>query len=97
MIIEHILETREWKELLVNLFNGLDIFFVGVHCPLAELERREAQRIDRPNGDARRDFETIHAFNTYDLELDSMLPPDENVEVLIDSWNKRGKSAFWNS
>jgi chloramphenicol 3-O-phosphotransferase len=31
---------------------ALDVFFVGVHCPLRELKRRERQRGDRRPGEA---------------------------------------------
>lgn len=34
-------------ESLVELFDGIEVIFVGVHCPLEELERREQGRTDR--------------------------------------------------
>ncbi|MES0361073.1 MAG: hypothetical protein ABUK20_09175 [Anaerolineales bacterium] len=40
--MEYVLESEPpWLESLMNLFEGLYVRFVGVHCPLAELERRE--------------------------------------------------------
>jgi len=101
LIVEHIIEKREWKELLVDVFKDIDIFFVGIHCPVEELERREKLRGDRPLGGARKDFETIHAFNCYDLEIDGTLPPEENAELVISAWLQRedarikpGESSF---
>jgi len=95
LIVEHIVETPKWMARLVDLLSGCDVFFVGVHCSLEELERRELARGDRRIGDARRDFETIHEHCTYDAELDSTLPPVENAAQLILLWNARSRpSAF---
>lgn len=58
---------RGWQEHLA----GLDLFTVGVHCELAELERREKARGDRMIGQARRQFEHVHEEMRYDLEVDS--------------------------
>ena len=89
LIVEHIVETREWLADLLAILSGIDVFFVAVHCPLAELERREAARGDRPLGMAKADFESVHAFNAYDLEIDSTAPLDANVEALIAAWKRR--------
>jgi chloramphenicol 3-O phosphotransferase len=95
LIVEHIVETPEWMECLVTLLHGFDVFFVGVHCPLDELERREAARGDRPVGGARRDFETIHRHAIYDLELDGLEAPRANAMTLISAWRQRPlPSAF---
>ena len=69
LIVEYIVETPAWMDRLVALMAGQDVFFIGVHCPLDELERRELARGDRPVGDARRDFHTIHAHCIYDFEV----------------------------
>lgn len=89
LIVEHIVETRAWLRRLLVLLAGIDVFFVGVHCDLAELERRERARADRPLGDARRDFETIHDHAFYDLELDARQPPDANAYRMIEAWRGR--------
>jgi chloramphenicol 3-O phosphotransferase len=95
MIVEHIVETPEWMKLLVTLLDGFDVFFVGVHCPLDELERREVARGDRPVGGTRRDFETIHRHAIYDLELDALIAPSANARIVISAWRQRERpSAF---
>jgi chloramphenicol 3-O phosphotransferase len=79
----------------LNLLASFDVFFVGIHCPLVELERRELARGNRRLGEARSDFETIHRFVSYDLELDSQLPAESNAAALIASWKRRKRpSAF---
>ncbi len=73
----------------LELLNGFDVFFVGIHCPLGELERRERERGNRPIGDAKRDFETTHGFCMYDFEVDSTKDAVENAKQVIDAWERR--------
>ena len=79
LLVEHIVETQEWMDRLVTLLAPFDVFYIGLHCPLEELERREIKRGDRPIGDTRNDFGIIHSFGAYDLELDSTELLEENV------------------
>jgi chloramphenicol 3-O phosphotransferase len=69
LVVEHTIETAEWMDRLTRLLHAHDIYFVGLHCPLEELERRERARGDRRIGEARGDFETTHGFCSYDLEV----------------------------
>jgi chloramphenicol 3-O phosphotransferase len=79
----------------VDLLRPFDVFFVGIHCPLEELEQRERARGNRSIGDARRDFETIHRDALYDLEVESTRPPAENAATIIAAWKRRlSPSAF---
>ena len=95
LIVEHIVETEAWMQRLVRLLYQLDVFFVGVHCPLPELERRELERGDRRMGEARADFEITHTFGKYDFEVLSTLPREENVQAVIAAWKARQHpSAF---
>jgi chloramphenicol 3-O phosphotransferase len=95
LIVEYIIETGEWMQRLVTTLHRSDVFFVGVQCPLDELERRERARGDRPIGDARRDFFTVHAHAEYDFEVDGTALPEQNADLIIKAWVKRsGASAF---
>jgi chloramphenicol 3-O phosphotransferase len=95
LIVEHIIESRAWLLRLVRMLAQKDVFFVGLHCDLAELERREIARGDRRIGDARRDYHQIHGYCRYDAELDSAAPPEANADRLIAAWRARtGPSAF---
>lgn len=89
LIFDHIIETKAWLYELVSLISELDVFFVGLHCSLPELERRERQRGDRRPGEARQDYQTVHSIPSYDLELDSEQPLEENVTRLIQAWKER--------
>lgn len=93
LILEHILDTKGWLELLQELFQPHDVFFVGVHCPLPVLLDRETRRGDRPLGSAQRDFETVHVDRTYDLELNSEDDLEENVRQLLVAWRSAKRSS----
>ena len=95
LIVDHIIENEMWMSDLVKLLAGLDVFFVGVHCPLPELERRERERGNRRVGEARTDYQVVHGFAEYDLEIDSLQPCQINVNTLVDAWESRqAPSAF---
>lgn len=95
LIVDHIIESQVWMSDLLRLFRAFDVFFVGVHCPLSELERRERERGDRRPGEAQMDFRKIHSFAEYDLEIDSMQPNQDSVDALIDAWKSRRRpTAF---
>ena len=102
LIVEHIIENEMWMSDLVKFlagldvfFVGLDVFFVGVHCPLPELERRERERGNRRVGEAGTDYQAVHGFAEYDLEVDSMQPCQTNANKLVDAWkSRRTPSAF---
>ncbi len=89
LIVDHIIENEIWMWDLVKLLAGLDVFFVGVHCPLPELERRERERGNRTVGEARTDYQVVHSFAAYDLEIDSMQPCQTNVNTLVAAWESR--------
>jgi chloramphenicol 3-O phosphotransferase len=95
LIVDHIIEQEQWLADLVELLAPFDVFFVEVHCPLPELERRERQRGDRRSGEARRDFQTVRRFTEYDLAIDATQPNDANVARLIAAWQARSRpTAF---
>lgn len=96
LVLEHILDTAGWMDQLVDLFAPFDVFFVGVHCPLDELIRREALRGDRPLGSAAQDFHTIHQGLEYDFEVHTDREPGQNIDEIVAAWAARGPdSAFF--
>ena len=96
LIVEHIIDTPGWHEDLVALLAPFDLFFVGVHCSLAELNRREAARGDREVGSAERDYHTIHQGLRYDFEVQSEASVESNVAGAIAAWQaRRAPSAFF--
>jgi chloramphenicol 3-O phosphotransferase len=95
LIVEHIVETEAWMSRLLRLLESIDVFFVGLHCPLAELEQRERQRGDRPPGDALRDYNSLPRFGAYDVEIDSTRDVVAGAQALLSAWRSRTRpSAF---
>lgn len=88
LIVEHIVEEQSWADQLANLFVGLDVFWIGVHAPIEEVERRERERGDRQIGEARYHLKT-HAFCRYDLEVDTSEPITPLVHRIVAAWNSR--------
>ena len=96
VILDHVLENPAWLDDCLCLFSGIEVLFVAVKCPLAELERREGERGDRHIGLARYQYERVHAHRVYDLELDtSILSVEQCVEAIAERVNLGGPaSAF---
>ncbi|MFG2818265.1 chloramphenicol phosphotransferase CPT family protein [Kitasatospora sp. NPDC048365] len=78
VVVDHLF-SEEWRLAdCLELFPAEDVVLVGVRCPLPELERRERERGDRPQGLAARQLEPVHAHGEYDVEVDtSVLSPAE--------------------
>lgn len=95
LLLEHILEEPGWAVELAAMFEPFDVFFVGLHCELDELVRRETLRGDRPIGSAAEDFHRIHEGQRYDLQLRSDQPVEDNAAQLISAWaSRRSPSVF---
>jgi len=95
VLTDYIIESQEQLNQLIQKLGQLDVFLVGVHCPLPELERREKLRGDRAIGDAKRDLETVHTFTKYDFEVDSTNPLDQNAKAIAAAWEQRkGRGVF---
>lgn len=94
LIVEHIVEVESWLDDLLRLLHGFDVFFVGVHCPLEELEKRERERGDRKIGEARYHLKT-HDYCQYDFEVDSRKPAADNAEQIVKAWHERTKPSIF--
>ncbi|HLM61076.1 MAG TPA: AAA family ATPase, partial [Pyrinomonadaceae bacterium] len=88
LIVDHVLIDNSWLEQLIKLLHGHYVLFVGLDCPLEELERRESERDARRQGFARQQFDNIHKGKVYDLKIDtSVLSADECVARLLEFYN----------
>ncbi|MFI7702411.1 chloramphenicol phosphotransferase CPT family protein [Nonomuraea sp. NPDC049480] len=93
LIVEHIIEFPAWRASLARLLGGFDVFLVGVHCDLAEIDRRERERGDRRIGEGRCHVEVdgIHTFGPYDHEVDTSAGVSAAVvESVLSAWRSRG-------
>lgn len=71
VVVDHVL-SEPWRlRDCLELLPAEDVLFVGVHCPLEELVRRERARGDRPQGLAAYQHALVHRHGDYDLECDT--------------------------
>ena len=95
LIVDHVLIDNAWLEQLLELLRERYVLFVGLDCPLEELERREQERDARRQGFARQQFDNIHTNKIYDLKLDtSVLSAEECVERVLEFYNSNQPQAF---
>ena len=85
VIVDHVILERAWLEECARLWAKLDVLFVGVRCPLEVVLRRELEREEaRTHGQAEAQFEVVHRWAGYDIEVDtSVLTPGEAVARII--------------
>jgi chloramphenicol 3-O phosphotransferase len=84
VLADHVLVEPDWVVECAQLFVGLPAYLVGVRCPLDVLEERERSRRDRTLGQARKQFELVHAHGVYDLEVDTSTEDvDECVRRIV--------------
>ena len=89
VLADLVIEGKDQFQRLVGLLSPFDMFFVGIRCPLPELERREQLRGDRRIGDARQDHAIVHSSGAYDAEVASTLLPQSNAAMLAEAWHVR--------
>jgi chloramphenicol 3-O-phosphotransferase len=71
VIIDYVMEARAWLDECIMSLKDYDVYFIGIMCPLEELERREIARGDRQVGFARWQYDRVHRYGSYDLEIDT--------------------------
>lgn len=92
LIVDHIIELPSWRRELAALLAHLDVYLVGVHCDLDEIDRRERARGDRQIGEGRThvSVDGIHTFGPYDLEVDTTAGVSRQLaESVISAWQTR--------
>jgi chloramphenicol 3-O phosphotransferase len=85
VIADHVFVEKAWVDECASLFADMNAYLIGLYCPLEVLEQRERDRKDRTLGQAKLQYDVIHKYTKYDLELDtSKLTPDECAEKVIE-------------
>lgn len=88
LLVEHIVEEESWAADLETLLAPFDVFWVAVHAPMAEIQRRERLRGDRHIGEGLYHLKT-HYFCKYHLEVDTTQPIEQNVADIVAAWKQR--------
>jgi chloramphenicol 3-O phosphotransferase len=85
VITDHAFVEKAWVDECASLFAGMNAYLIGLYCPLEVLEQREKDRKDRTLGQAKLQFDVIHKYTKYDLELDtSKLTVEECADNVIE-------------
>jgi chloramphenicol 3-O phosphotransferase len=80
----HVVTDHFRPDLDLELYRGLRVLLVGVHCPLEELQRREARRSEERRGFAAAQFGHLHRGRQYDVEVDTAAStPAECAEAVL--------------
>ena len=84
VIVDHVILEPGWVAEMGRLWARFDVLFVGVRCPLDVVLEREQAREDRTIGQAEAQFDVVHRWTTYDVEVDtSILTPGEAVSRIL--------------
>ena len=87
LVVDHVLvqgvEPENWLTECLDLLAPYTVYFIGVHCPLEELRRRERARGDREEGQAEFQFGRVHRHGVYDLEVDTSVSAAEQCALSI--------------
>lgn len=85
VLADHVLIEKNWVVELADLFHDQPAYFIGIHCPLEVVEKREIDRKDRTLGSARLQFPVVHKYAHYDLSIDSsVLSPEQSADKIIE-------------
>lgn len=96
LIVDDVLYQRSVERDCLQVLVGYPVLFVGVKCPLDELERRERERGDRKPGQARAQLEYVHKFDVYDVEVDSERDKlDVSVRRIVDALRRGDFPKGW--
>jgi chloramphenicol 3-O phosphotransferase len=96
VVVDDAIVTREMLDDWIRALDGIDVFFVGVHCSVEELVLRERARRDRAPGSAVAAMKRVHAHAIYDLEVDSTAMPSSALaaQIIVALETRSGPSAF---
>ena len=84
IIIDDIILDQSFLDDYLDVMAHELLYFVGVRCPLAVIEQREARRLGRFPGTAESHFMSCHAHDTYDIEVDtSTTTPEACAELIV--------------
>lgn len=92
IIVDTVLVNTDNLAECIFLLAHFRVTFVGVFCPLEELERRLLERDDRDVGMVKSQFEHVHAHTIYDIEVDTSIEPVQQIADKIKEYNE---SVIW--
>lgn len=87
LVVDHVIvqgvEPENWLSECLDQLAPFRVYFIGVHCALKELQRRELARGDREVGQAEGQMNRVHRHGIYDLEVDTSVLTAEQCALQI--------------
>lgn len=83
IIVDDIILESAFLEDYLAVFSDLDVIFVGVHCPLDIIGKREAVRPGRFPGTALGHVNICHAHDDYDVDVDTSSKSPEQCALAV--------------
>lgn len=83
LLIDDVSFGKEKVQIWKNLLKDFNVLYIGVHCPIEELENREFKRQDRILGSARAQSKKVHEGVEYDLTINTHLESRELITEKI--------------
>ncbi len=77
VIIDHVLQEKNWLPECLAILKQHKVYLVGVHCNIDSLNERESKRGDRPIGLAESQLGKVHYHEIYDIEVNTDLQTSE--------------------
>jgi len=84
--VDHVVLDGAWVGEMDRLWAPFEVLRVGVRCPLEVVVERERSRENRTLGQAEAQFDVVHRWMTYDVEVDtSVLTPEACIARIIEA------------
>ena len=84
VVVDDLLFKAAYLRDYATLLEPVTAYLIGVRCPLAVVEEREAQRVGRFPGTARSHYDSLHSHGAgYDLEVDTSQHSPEACARLV--------------
>ncbi len=94
VLADHVLVEPAWVQECAELLGDAPAYLIGIRCPLDVVEQREKARQDRTLGQARAQFERVHAHGLYDFEVDTSAANTEVCAERIVAYLHSGAEPF---
>lgn len=97
IIIDHVLQESSWLVECLTILRNQKVYFIGVHCSIETLKKRELARLDRPIGLAELQYNKVHSQCIYDIDINSEIQSiDYNAQKILSFVESNQKPKAWN-
>lgn len=96
VIIDDIILEADFLQDYLDVFDGLEVIFVGVRCPIEVIHEREEVRPGRFPGTALGHIEICHAHDDYDVNVDTASNSPQQCAAKVSDFLANGKPGAFN-